>query len=82
MCNFKNRMTDSLAGKYRIAKTPRVTAQRNIDSWQKIERHMDSHRSASFHTLAMVCSKHDHPAGGDGFVDYCIRSGWLKEIGA
>jgi len=82
MCNFKNRRPDKSAGKYRIAKTPKLTAQRNIDSWQKIKKHMGSHRSASFHALAMVCSWHDHQNGGDGFVKYCIDSGWLKEIGA
>ena len=80
MCNFKNRRVDSMTEKYRIAKTPRMTAQRNIDSWQKIEKHMSKHRSDTFDALAMVCSKHDHPAGGDGFVGYCIRSGWLKKI--
>ena len=81
MCNFKTRMTVSSPEKYRIVKTPRMTAQRNIDSWKKIERHMSKHRSDTFNALAVVCNKHDHPAGGDGFVGYCIRSGWLKKIG-
>jgi hypothetical protein len=82
MCNFKNRGTDSLTERYRIAKSPRMTAQRNIDSWRKIEEHMSTHRSDTFDALAMVCSKHDHPAGGDGFVKYCIASDWLKEVGS
>ena len=79
MCNFKNRRADSLTKRYRIAKTPRPTAQQNIDSWNKIESHLSKHRSDTFDALAMVCSKHDHPSGGDGFVKYCIDSGWLKE---
>jgi hypothetical protein len=40
MCNFKNRRTDSLTERYRIAKTPRMKAQHNIESWKKIEKYM------------------------------------------
>ena len=82
MYNFKNRMMGSLMDKYRIAKTPRMTAQRNIDSWQKIEKHMIKHRSDTFDALATVCSKHDHQNGGDGFVRYCIDNGWLQKMGS
>jgi hypothetical protein len=28
----------------------------------------------------MVCSKYDHPSGGEGFVNYCIRHGWLEIV--
>jgi len=48
MCNFKNRGMDKSVKKYRIAKAPRLTAQRNIDSWQKIEKHMNPHSKNLF----------------------------------
>ena len=80
MCNFKNRRTDNLTERYRIAKNPRMTAQHNIESWRKIEKHMNKQRNDTFDALAMVCSKHDHPAGGDGFVKYCIDSEWLRKL--
>jgi hypothetical protein len=56
-----------------------MTAQRNIDSWQNIEKHLSKHRSDTFDALAMVCNKHDHPSGGDGFIKYCVDRGWLKK---
>ena len=68
----------SMTGRYQIDKTPRMTAQHNIDSWKKIESHLNKHRSDTFDALVMICSKHDHPSGGDGFVRYCIKNGWLK----
>jgi hypothetical protein len=71
---------DSLTGRYRIAKTPRMTARHNIDSWNKIEKHMNRHGNDTLDALAIVCSKHDHPNGGDGFVRYCKENGWLKKL--
>ena len=80
MFNLRDQKTDSWMDRYRIAKTPRMRAPHNIESWRKIEKHMATRSSGTFDALAMVCSKHNHPGGGDGFVRYCIDNGWLKKL--
>ena len=32
---------------------------------------------ADFEEFIAAVRQHDHPAGGKGFIDYCIRNGWL-----
>ena len=39
--------------KYRIKKTPKLTAQQNIDNWKKLEEHLDRKRSATFQNLGI-----------------------------
>ena len=67
-------------GKYRIAKSPNLTAQKNIVSWSQIENYLSKRGSASLDDLIMLCSSHNHPSGGGGFVRYCIGNGWLLPV--
>ena len=66
--------------KYKINQTPKLTAQQNIDSWNKLEDYLDRQGSATFQNLVQVCSSHDHPRGGEGFVNYCIENEWIAKI--
>ncbi len=66
--------------RFRIAQTPKFTDQIDIDSWHKLENYLDKHGDAIFLDLVIRCSTHDHPSGGEGFVKYCIRNGWLVKL--
>jgi len=63
-----------------IGHEPKFTDQRDIDTWHRLGIYLDKHVDAIFLDLVIRCSTHDHPAGGEGFVKYCIRNGWLVKL--
>lgn len=65
---------------YRIGKTPNLTAQRNIKTWAYIKTELEKCTVVDYDSLIALCINHDHPGGGKGFVDYCIKYGWLSEV--
>jgi len=69
-----------MKNRFRIAHTPKFTDQIDIDSWNKLENYLNKHGDAILLDLVIRCSTHDHPAGGEGFVKYCIRNGWLVKL--
>ena len=69
-----------MKNRFRIAHTPKFTDQIDIDTWHKLENYLSKHGDAIFFDLVIRCSTHDHPAGGEGFVKYCIRNGWLVKL--
>lgn len=64
----------------RINKTPRIYAKRNAQSWANIESLLSKDRVATRGELVKACADHDHPAGGKGFVAYCLDNAWLKVV--
>ncbi|MCP4005686.1 MAG: hypothetical protein GY725_15965 [bacterium] len=66
--------------RYRLGRTPKLTAPRNEKTWRRIEEKLTATREAEFDELVRWCTGHDHPRGGKGFVKYCIEKGWLTEI--
>jgi len=68
--------------KYRLHKAPRLSALHNIDTWNKLEEFLTRNGSASMENLIRVCRNHDHPNGGKGFVNYCIKNDWLIKSSA
>jgi hypothetical protein len=69
-----------MKNRFRIARTPKFTDQINIDTWHKLEKYLSKHGDAIFLDLVIRCSTHDHPSGGEGFIKYCIKNGWLVEL--
>ncbi len=62
---------------YRIGRMPNLTAQRNIKTWARIKNALEKHTTMDYDSLVALCAGHDHPTGGKGFVDYCIKNSWL-----
>jgi len=62
----------------RIAREPNMTAQRNIDSWGQIKASFQATGVSTYEELVEACANHDHPAGGRGFIEYCIDNEWLE----
>jgi len=71
---------DIMKNRFRIGRTPKFTEQIDIESWHNLENYLKKHGDAIFLDLVIRCSTHDHPAGGEGFVKYCIRNGWLVKL--
>ena len=69
-----------MKNRFRIAHTPKFTDQIDIDSWHKLENYLAKHGDAIFLDLVIRCSTHDHPSGGEGFIKYCIKNGWLVKL--
>ena len=63
-----------------IAKQPKLTAAHNQDSWVKIINVFDSAQYATREALVAACKGHFFPGGAQGFVGYCLISGWLREV--
>ena len=57
-----------------------LNAPQNIASWSVIAAIMAAYGSAPIEDLITAVSQHNHPAGGRGFVNYCLHQGWLQEI--
>jgi len=74
------RWEDTMKNRFRIAYKPKFTEQIDIESWHNLESYLENHGDAIFLDLVIRCSTHDHPAGGEGFVKYCIRNGWLVKL--
>ncbi len=69
-----------MKNRFRIAHKPKFTDQIDIDSWHKLENYLNKHGDAILLDLVIRCSTHDHPSGGEGFIKYCIRNGWLVKL--
>ena len=54
------------------------TAQHNMASWNVVAAIMAAYGNASKSDLVAAVSQHQHEGGGVGFIEYCIRLGWLK----
>lgn len=65
--------------KYRIGSRANPRTPRNRDTWSILEAALGPMGCATIDELVELCSRHDHPDGGKGFVRYCIRNGWLIE---
>jgi hypothetical protein len=66
--------------RFRLAHEPKFTEHHDIDTWHKLEKYLNKQGDAIFLDLVIRCSTHDHPSGGEGFVKYCIRNGWLVKL--
>jgi hypothetical protein len=64
---------------YHLGKEPRMYAARNIHSWENVCSALSSAGKASYGQLVDACRDHDHPAGGKGFIEYCIKNEWLEK---
>jgi len=69
-----------MKNRFRIAHTPKFTDKVDIDTWHRLENYLSKHEDAIFLDLVIRCSTHDHPSGGEGFIKYCIRNGWLVKL--
>ncbi len=69
-----------MKNRFRIAHKPKFTDQRDIDTWHRLKIYLDKHGDAIFFDIVIRCSTHDHPSGGEGFVKYCIKNGWLVKV--
>jgi len=69
-----------MKNRFRIAHKPKFTEQHDIDTWHRLEIYLDKHGDAIFLDLVIRCSTHDHPSGGEGFIKYCIKNGWLVKL--
>lgn len=69
-----------ITGRFQIGRIPTLTANQNKQTWHKIESKLAEVKTASFEQIVVWCKGHDHPAGGHGFVDYCIKQGWLVAV--
>ena len=69
-----------MKNRFCIVHKPKFTEQRDIDTWHKLEDYLDKQGDAIFLDLVIRCSTHNHPAGGEGFVKYCIKNGWLVKL--
>ncbi len=74
------RWEDIMKNRFRIAHKPKFTEQIDIESWHNLESYLEKHGDAILLDLVIRCSTHDHPSGGEGFVKYCIRNGWLVKL--
>ena len=74
------RWEDIMKNRFRIAHKPKFTEQIDIESWYKLESYLENRGDALFIDLVIRCSTHDHPSGGEGFIKYCIRNGWLVKL--
>jgi hypothetical protein len=64
---------------YKIARIPQTRVKTTTDSWSVVQAILDAYGTASFEILEAATRQHDHPLKGDGFIKYCIKSGWLVE---
>jgi hypothetical protein len=71
---------DQRAKRYSIGREPNHSAPENAASWTVISAILTAYGAAGYSDLVAAVSQHRHPSGGKGFVDYCIRSGWLVAV--
>lgn len=78
--------TDHRAASYCIARTPSRMKAHNAKTWARIETELGSGGAGTYDRLVALSKGHE--SGTEGaphpyqFVDYCIRSGWLKRAGS
>jgi hypothetical protein len=73
-----HRVRTTESGRYIMGRTPAHTAAQNVASWGVIAAMLSAYGGADYEELVAAVRQHDHPEGGKGFVDYCIRNGWLQ----
>lgn len=75
-----HRVMDGNAGRYVTGRVPKLTSGTNEASWIVVKSIMSAYGGAEYEVLVAAVSQHDHPAGGKGFIDYCIRNEWLRRV--
>lgn len=73
-----HRLPQAGATRYEAGQTPQPTSSHNRASWAVISSILTAYGGATYDDLVAAVRQHDHPEGGKGFVDYCIRHSWLK----
>lgn len=73
-----HRVPSSTSGRYVMGTTPSHKSAPNAASWSVISAMLDAYGGAEYEELVAAVRQHDHPEGGKAYVDYCIRSGWLR----
>jgi hypothetical protein len=63
-----------------IAKQPDLTAPLEKLSWDAINTVFQSCYYANREELVTACKRHCHTITAEGFVDYCLANGWLREF--
>jgi len=66
--------------KYKLGNTPRMTAEHNISSWNKVERKLIQYNEANLEQLIRWAEGHKHSSGANGFINYCITNGWIIKV--
>lgn len=64
--------------RYVAGPTPEPTSSQNRASWGVVTAMLAAYGGASYDDLVAAVRQHDHPDGGKGFINYCIRQGWLR----
>lgn len=64
-------------GRLRLGRAPSVTAEHNMVSWSVVTAMLEAYGGADYEDLIGAVRQHANPGGGKGFIDYCIRNGWL-----
>lgn len=71
--------------RYRLGRLPRGLNEENAASWSIIEAILTARGHSQFKVLATAITGHAPRDAAklrpQQFVDYCIRRGWLKEVG-
>lgn len=73
-----HRLPEAEATRYVAGQTARPTSGHNQASWDVISAMLTAYGGATYDDFVAAVRQHDHPEGGRGFVDYCIRNGWLQ----
>ena len=66
------------SGRYQLGQEPALTAEQNSASWSVVFSILQAYGGADYEDLCVSVRQHAHPAGGQAFIDYCIRHGWLR----
>jgi hypothetical protein len=73
-----HRVPTSESGRYIAGRAPQLTAEKNAASWSVVAAMLAAYGGAGYEELVAAVRQHDHPSGGKGFIDYCVRNGWLQ----
>jgi hypothetical protein len=63
-----------------IVKQPDLTAPLEKMSWSAISQVFQKSYYAQREELVSACKEHSHTITAEGFVDYCLNNGWLREV--
>lgn len=73
-----HQLPEARASRFVAGQPPQPTSLHNRASWSVISAMLTAYGGAPYDDLVAAVRQHDHPEGGKGFVEYCIRSGWLR----
>lgn len=66
---------------YEIGKPVQRVMVRDIAaSFSVITAILNAYGTADLETLSIATAQHDRPSKGRGFVLYCERRGWIREV--